>query len=288
MMYSQLFETLYYHAETACENKTLPIHVRFLLDEFANIGTIPDFEKKLATMRKYEISCTIILQNMAQLKAMYKDNWESITGNCDTLIYLGGKEQTTREYISKELGKRTIDVQNSSKSYGGKGGGSLSMNKGGRELMTADELGLLRDNECIVLIRGLNPFLSHKYEYTKHPNYEYTGDANKEFKYDYKGKFNTATKIVMDKPKNSAKDKLLKKAERRNKREEKLIDLKNSERITYSTEKGLMTYQPEDATIDTLNEIGINQIKDIKEKIEIIEDFATYEFGGIQVENDNF
>lgn len=194
MMYSQLFETLYYHAETECEGKRLPYHVRFLLDEFANIGTIPDFEKKLATMRKYEISCTIILQNLAQLKTMYKDNWGSITGNCDSFLFLGGKEYDTLEAISKELGDATIIVRNNSRSFGKSGSSSQSFNKTARKLMTPDELSRMPNSDCILMIRGLKPFYGKKYDYPKHPNYKHTGDANDEFLYDVSAKFNNYKK----------------------------------------------------------------------------------------------
>lgn len=187
MMYTQLFETLYHHAETDnehCPGMRLPVHVRFLLDEFANIGTIPEFDKKLATMRKYEISCTIIIQALSQLKAMYKEEWEVIIGNCDTAIFLGGSDATSLEYISKKLGKETIRSINNSRSYGKQGSHSLSYNKTGRELMTTDELNVMDNDNCIVFIRGLYPFFSKKYVLEKHPNYKQTGDANKKLRYD--------------------------------------------------------------------------------------------------------
>lgn len=186
MMYSQLFETLYFHAENECKGKRLPVHVRFLLDEFANIGTIPDFEKKLATMRAYEISCSIILQNLAQLKTMYKDAWESITGNCDSFLFLGGQEQTTLEYVSKKLGKRTILVKNNSKSKGGRGSTTEGINAKGRDLMSPDEIARMNNKNCIVFIRGLFPFFCTKYDYPKHKNYKLTGDAKDEQLYDYR------------------------------------------------------------------------------------------------------
>lgn len=183
MMYSQLFETLYFVAETKYEGKRLKRPVRFLLDEFANIGQIPEFTKKLATMRKYEISCTIILQNLAQIKTQYKDDWESIVGNCDSFLFLGGQEYSTLEYISKELGKKTITTRSSGTSRGRQSSSSKNRQKQGRELMTPDEIMRMPENECILLIRGLYPFYDRKYEYTKHPKYELTGDANKELKY---------------------------------------------------------------------------------------------------------
>lgn len=179
MMYAQLFESLYYHADNNCKGGRLPVHVRFLLDEFANIGEIPDFEKKLATMRSREISCTIIIQNMAQLKTMYKDCWESITGNCDSTVFLGGQEQTTLEYFSKKLGKETITVKNTSRSRGAKNGSwSTSYNTDGKDLMTPDELGKMNNSNCLVFIRGLSPFFSKKYNYPKHKNYKFTEDAD--------------------------------------------------------------------------------------------------------------
>lgn len=186
MMYSQLFETLYYHAENECKGKRLPHEVRFLLDEFANIGTIPDFEKKLATMRKYGISCSIILQNLAQLKTMYKDSWESITGNCDTFLFLGGQEQTTLEYVSKKLGKKTIITNGYSRSKGGQGSRSESENVKGRDLMTPDEISRMNNRNCILFIRGLRPFFSRKYDYPKHPNYKYTGDKDDKNLFEYR------------------------------------------------------------------------------------------------------
>ena len=183
MMYSQLFETLYFIAETQCPGQRLPTHVRFLLDEFANIGQIPEFTKKLATMRKYEISCTVILQNLAQIKSMYKDDWESLVGNCDSLLFLGGQEQTTLKYISEALGKATINVKNRSLSSGKSKSASKSFNKTGRELMTINEIMTMPKDECILIINGLHPFYGKKYDYLKHPNYKYTGDADKKLIY---------------------------------------------------------------------------------------------------------
>lgn len=184
MMYTQLFETLYFHAENHCKGKRLPVHVRFLLDEFANIGTIPDFDQKLSTMRKYEISCTIILQNLAQLKTIYKDSWETITGNCDTFIFLGGQEESTLKYVSEKLGKETIKTQNSSRNYGRQGGSSQSYNAAGRELMTPDEISKMSTSECIVFIRTTLPFKNRKYNYTRHVSYKYTGDASDDMIFD--------------------------------------------------------------------------------------------------------
>lgn len=186
MMYSQLFETLYFIAETKMKNKKLESPVRFLLDEFANIGEIPEFTKKLATMRKYDISCSIILQNLAQIKTMYEDDWQTILGNCDSFLFLGGQEYETVEYISKELGNATITVKDNSFSHGKSKSASNSFKQTKRELMTPDELMKLRNDECILLIRGLYPFRGPKCKYENCKNYEYTADANKKLKYELK------------------------------------------------------------------------------------------------------
>lgn len=164
----------------------LPYHVRFMLDEFANIGQIPQFTKKLATMRKYEISSTVILQSITQLKEIYKDDWGSIVGNCDSFLFLGCPELETQEYVSKRLGKKTIRIRNSSISHGGKGGSSSSYQYQARELMLPEELGMMSDTECICLIRGVYPFRGPKYEYEKHPNYKYTADKDKKNLYKLK------------------------------------------------------------------------------------------------------
>lgn len=155
----------------------LPIDVRFLLDEFANIGQIPDFIEKLSTMRKYLISCTIILQGVSQIKKMYKDDWEMIFANCNSLIFLGSTEQSATEYINKLLGKRTVRKRGESHSNG-KGGGSLSTNLESKELMTVDEIASIPPNKCIIKINGQYPSYAEKYHYEKHPNYKYTEDAN--------------------------------------------------------------------------------------------------------------
>lgn len=191
LLYTQLFETLYFHAETQCAGKRLKHHVRFLLDEFANVGTIPDFSQKLATMRKYEISCTIIIQALSQLKSMYKDDWEVLVGNCDSCLFLGGSDATSLEYISKKLGKETIRAVNSSRSYGRSGSSSMSYNKTGRELMTTDELGVMDNENCVLFVRGLYPFFSVKYPLEKHPNYGRSGDGDKKYMYDVKERVQT-------------------------------------------------------------------------------------------------
>lgn len=208
MMYSQLFETLYHIAETQKENKRLDSPVRFLLDEFANIGEIPEFTKKLATVRKYDISCSIILQNLAQIKTMYKDDWQTILGNCDSFLFLGGQEYETVEYISKELGNATITVRDSSQSFGKNTNSGKSYKQTKRELMTPDELMRLKNKECILLIRGLYPFRTLKYKYTKHPNYKATGDAKKELEYKL-GNINivckSRTEIIAEREREQAK-----------------------------------------------------------------------------------
>lgn len=226
LLYTQLFETLYSYAETECDGRRLPHHVRFLLDEFANIGTIPEFEMKLATIRSYEMSCTIIIQNLAQLKTMYKDNYESIIGNCDTILFLGGQEQGTLDWISKKLGKETIRVRNSSRNLGGRGGGgnSLSYNTTGRELMMPDEISRMDTSYCILFIRGLFPFYGKKYDYPKHPNYKYTGDAHKKLKYDVAVQFNTEKHVVKPSPYAEEKRRIKVMSERSDNRESEKVD----------------------------------------------------------------
>lgn len=183
MMYTQLFDTLYDTANFKYGGR-LPVHVRCLLDEFANIGTIPDFDKLLATMRSMEISANIIIQNLAQLKKMYDKSWEIVTGNCDSLLFLGGQEASTLEAISKSLGKETIDVvsQNRTRSHKSP---STSENNSilGRELMTPDELKVMKPNECVLIVRALYPFFCHKFDIEKHPNYPFLEDSNKKYAY---------------------------------------------------------------------------------------------------------
>ena len=148
-----------------------PVHVRLILDEFANIGQIPDFDQKLATMRKYEISCSIILQALSQLKDIYKEKWNTIVSNCDTKLFLGCDDTETIEWMLKMLGKRTTTVQNIS--FQAKGQGSTSYNKSSIELLTIDQISMMQDDECLVRIRGVRPYYGKKYELTEHPNYAY-------------------------------------------------------------------------------------------------------------------
>ena len=185
MMYSQLFDSLYYTADFINKGR-LENHVRCMLDEFANIGHIPDFDKLIATMRSREISCTIILQNLAQLETMYKDSWKTIVGNCDSFLFLGSKEQSTLEYVSKQLGKETIDTRNINLSKGKQGSTSYNYGIHGRELMQPDEIGRMPDNDCILTIRGLYPFYSKKYTLESHQNYKHLYDAADENFFDYR------------------------------------------------------------------------------------------------------
>ena len=182
MMYTQLFDVLYDRANFKYGGR-LPVHVRCLLDEFANIGTIPRFEDLLATMRSMEISANVIIQNLSQLKKMYKDSWENVLGNCDSLLFLGGQEPTTLEHISKTLGKETIDTRSRNRTRGRQG--STSENDGilGRELMTIDELKTMKDNECILFVRGISPFFCNKFKIERHPNYKLLEDFDEENAY---------------------------------------------------------------------------------------------------------
>ena len=195
MMYSQMFDALYYKAEhtkadraNGIEAGRLKFHVRFLMDEFANIGKIPQFPEKISTMRKYNISTTVILQSLAQIKKMYADDYETIIGNCDSTILLGAQEQTTAEYYSKQLGKETIKSRSTGLSKNSKSGGSMNFNQTGRELMTMDEIRTMRNELCLVFVRGENPFRDEKYELTKHPMYKFTGDADETLQYDLSSK----------------------------------------------------------------------------------------------------
>ena len=178
MMYSQLFNLLCDRADDVHHGR-LPYHVRILCDEFANIGQIPKFDKLIATIRSREISASIILQSQSQLKTIYKDAAETITGNCDTMLFLGGKESTTLKEISETLGKETIDLYNTSDTRGQSRSYGLNYQKTGKELMSRDELAVMDGSKCIVQVRGVRPFLSDKYDLTQHPNYKLTADYDK-------------------------------------------------------------------------------------------------------------
>lgn len=177
MVYSQLFNLLCEKADDVYGGR-LPVHVRCLIDEFANIGQIPNMEKLVATIRSREISACIILQAQSQLKALYKDSAETIVGNMDSLIFLGSKEQTTLKTMAETLGKETIDTYNTGESRGRDISHSLNYQKLGKELMSVDELSVMDGRKCILQLRGVRPFLSDKYDITRHPNYQYLSDAN--------------------------------------------------------------------------------------------------------------
>ena len=177
LMYSQLFNLLCDKADDFYGGR-LPVHVRLILDEFANIGQIPNFDKLIATIRSREISASIILQSQSQLKTIYKDAADTIVGNCDSTLFLGGKEKSTLKEISELLGKETIDLYNQSENRGAQVSHGLSYQKLGKELMTQDELAVMDGGRCIFMLRGVRPFLSDKYDLTQHPNYRYTADAD--------------------------------------------------------------------------------------------------------------
>ena len=162
----------------------LPVHVRCLLDEFANIGQIPKFEKLIATIRSREISASIILQSQSQLKAIYKDNADTIVGNCDTTLFLGGKEKTTLKEMSEILGKETIDSFNTSETRGRELSHGLNYQKLGKQLMSEDEIAVMDGGKCILQLRGVRPFFSEKYDITKHPKYKYLSDFDKKNAFD--------------------------------------------------------------------------------------------------------
>ena len=183
LMYSQLFNLLCDKADDFYGGR-LPVHVRCLLDEFANIGQIPNFDKLIATIRSREISASIILQSQSQLKTIYKDAADTIVGNCDSTLFLGGKEKSTLKEISELLGKETIDSFNQSENRGSQVSHGLTYQKLGKELMTQDELAVMDGGKCIFMLRGVRPFLSDKYDLTKHPNYKYTADADKKYLFD--------------------------------------------------------------------------------------------------------
>lgn len=179
MLYTQLFQTLYYQADIV-HGGELPVPVHFLMDEFANVALPDEFDKLLSTMRSRQIFVSIIIQNLAQIKALYKDAWESIVGNCDELYYLGGNEQSTHKFISEYLGKETLDTNTYGKSSGKSGSYSTNYQQVGRELLTADEVRLLDNDYALLFIRGERPIFDKKYDILKHPNVEYTKDGSAE------------------------------------------------------------------------------------------------------------
>ncbi len=182
MLYTQLFQMLYYSADIM-HNGELPVPVHFLMDEFANVALPDEFDKLLATMRSRQIFVSIIIQNLAQIKALYKDSWESIVGNCDTLYYLGGNEQSTHKFMSEYLGKETLDTNTYGKSTGHSGNYSTNYQQTGRELLTSDEVRLLDNDYALLFIRGERPVFDRKYDIMKHPNIKETRDGNREAYY---------------------------------------------------------------------------------------------------------
>ena len=177
MCYTQLFNLLCEKADEVYGGR-LPVHVRCLLDECANIGQIPKLEKLIATIRSREISACLVLQAQSQLKAIYKDNADTIVGNCDSVLFLGGKERTTLKELTETLGRETIDTYNTGESRGRETSHSLNYQKLGKELMTVDELSVMDGSKCILQLRGVRPFLSDKYDITRHPYYKYLSDAD--------------------------------------------------------------------------------------------------------------
>lgn len=181
MLYTQLFDQLFRLADSTPEyNGALPVHVRLMMDEFANVALPKNFKNILAVCRSRNISCDIILQNIAQLKSLFKDDWEGIIGNCDTLLYLGGNEYGTYEYLSKILGKETERTKSQSIGKGSRGSSSDSLQTAGRELCMPDEIRRMRDDECLLLMRSEDPVIDRKYNLLKHPNVKYTPDAGGE------------------------------------------------------------------------------------------------------------
>ena len=183
IMYSQLFNLLCDKADNEYGGR-LPVHVRCLLDEFSNIGQIPKFEKLISTIRSREISACIILQAQSQLKAIYKDNADTIIGNCDTTLFLGGKEKSTLKELSETLGKETIDMYNTSETRSNQNSYGTNYQKLGKELMSQDELSVMDGGKCILQLRGVRPFLSDKYDITKHPRYKMLSDYDKKNAFD--------------------------------------------------------------------------------------------------------
>ena len=194
MIYTQLFNLLCDKADDVYGGR-LPVHVRCLIDECANIGQIPKLEKLMATIRSREISACLVLQAQSQLKALYKDNCDTIIGNCDSSIFLGGKEPTTLKELSAALGKETIDTFNTGESRGRERSHSLNYQKLGKELMSQDELAVLGGGKCILQLRGVRPFLSDKYDVTQHPNYKYLSDANPKNAFDVEKYLSTRLKL---------------------------------------------------------------------------------------------
>ncbi|MEG0944678.1 MAG: type IV secretory system conjugative DNA transfer family protein [Angelakisella sp.] len=197
MAYTQLFNLLCDKADDVYGGR-LPIHVRCLIDEAANIGQIPKLEKLMATIRSREISACLVLQAQSQLKALYKDNCDTIIGNCDSMVFLGGKEKTTLKDLSETLGKETIDMWNTSVTKGTQESHGQNFQKLGKELMSMDELAVMDGGKCILQLRGVRPFLSEKYDITQHPNYKYLSDFDKKNTFDIEKYLSTKLKLKPD------------------------------------------------------------------------------------------
>lgn len=197
MAYTQLFNLLCDKADDVYGGR-LPVHVRCLIDEAANIGQIPKLEKLMATIRSREISACLVLQAQSQLKALYKDNADTIIGNCDSMVFLGGKEKTTLKDLSETLGKETIDMFNTSDTRGAQRSYGLNYQKLGKELMSMDELAVMDGGKCILQLRGVRPFLSEKYDITKHPQYKYLSDFDKRNTFDIEKYLSTKLKPKPD------------------------------------------------------------------------------------------
>ena len=188
ILYSQMFNLLCDRADDVYSGR-LPIHVRCLLDEFANIGQIPNFDKLIATIRSREISASIVLQSKSQLKAIYRDNADTIEGNCDSVLFLGGKEKTTLKELAEAMGKETIDLMTDSRTRSNQESYQMNYQKTGKELMSQDELAAMDGSKCILQIRGLRPFFSDKFDITKHKQYKNLSD------FDKKNEFNLETNL---------------------------------------------------------------------------------------------
>jgi type IV secretion system protein VirD4 len=199
LMYSQLFNLLCDRADNKYGG-SLPVPVRFLLDEFANIGQIPNFDKLIATIRSRNISACVILQTQSQLKTMYKDAAETIVGNMDSRLFLGGSEKTTLKDLSESLGKETIDLLNHSVTKGNSPSFGQNYQKLGKELMSIDELSVMDGSKCILQLRGVRPFLSDKFDITKHRNYKYLSDFDKRNAFDIEKYVNRRLKVNADEP----------------------------------------------------------------------------------------
>ena len=193
MIYTQLFNLLCEKADDVYGGR-LPVHVRCLIDEAANIGQIPNLEKLVATIRSREISCCLVLQAQSQLKALYKDNADTIIGNMDSRIFLGGSEPTTLKELNQSLGKETIDIYNTGENRGRERSYSLNYQKIGKDLASVDELAVLDGGKCILQLRGVRPFMSDKYDITKHPNYKYLSDFDDRNSFDIEKYLSTKLK----------------------------------------------------------------------------------------------